>query len=1036
MNGSLPLPPVLSTKLSDFRRRVWMVKLAEGILAAASGLAVSYLLVAGLDRFFDTPAWLRGLILTAGALVPGLGLPMKWHKWVWRQRRLEDAARLLRWKFPRLGDQLLGIVELAKEDSAVSGRSERLVQAAMAQADEAVKDQDFTQAVPQAKHRQWGWAAAATGMVVVGGFIAANEAAQNALVRWLMPWRDTERYTFARIEPPPNPLVVPLAEPFVLPLNMLKESKWRSPDAVAVIDGQPDVSATMNKLPDGGKVHGTFELKFPPQKKDAEIFLKVGDVRETIVVQPRPRPELTSLNVQTKLPEYLQYKTQPVLDIRGGTVSVLKGAEATFTATASRNLTSAWIDGAPAKVEAGKLISPTSKVETDREVKFEWKDELGLTARVPVVLKVQGVGDEAPRLMARRDSLEQVVLDSEVVTFDVSASDDFGVKQMGLEWRALSDGTDATLVTTLGTKVAAAGEPEGKELSGKATFCATREDVKPQSLEIHAWAEDYLPGRDRSKSAAFVIHVLNQTDHAMWVTQQMNKWLEAAKEAYEREQQLYVTNKELRAMDAADLDRPENRRRVAQQSILESANAERLNALNNAGRQLAEHATKNPEFDAKRLESWATMLRSLQDISSKRMPNVADLLKQSADAKADAKPGQNSGGNPNPSVTQQNPSGQQDASPEAGDQKPSDPNAKPSQQSPGDQKPGDQKPSDSQTSSQSPPGEQDPNAKPSEGPKTPSAPILKQGPQDKPSGKPSETDPNAKPPAPAPAISIKDGNMFPKEEPKADDAGGGKKPPAGGSLTLPGNSLASPPGGEEKPEPSEPESSAQKPLDEGIQEQKELLEEFAKVSDQLSEILASLEASTFVKRLKAASRKQQELAGEISKRTLDAFGVVRDSSGTTLGSIPVEDQKTEVEEVVKSFLKSLFPGKAKKEEKPAIADAKPDGEREESKKDAPREEAPFVTAYAPIARGTQKSQSDVVKVIQGDLEAYFERKPTPYFKRVLGEMKDTRITEELKTVGQRAADNLSGTAIHGSEYWADTLDRWAEEMVKAAEGFT
>ena len=93
MNGSLPLPPVLSSKLSDFRRRVWVVKLAEGILAAAFGLAVSYLLVAGLDRFFDTPAWLRGLILTAGALVPGLGLPLKWHKWVWRQRRLEERTR-------------------------------------------------------------------------------------------------------------------------------------------------------------------------------------------------------------------------------------------------------------------------------------------------------------------------------------------------------------------------------------------------------------------------------------------------------------------------------------------------------------------------------------------------------------------------------------------------------------------------------------------------------------------------------------------------------------------------------------------------------------------------------------------------------------------------------------------------------------------------------------------------------------------------------------------------------------------------------
>jgi hypothetical protein len=153
------LPAILETKLSDFRRRVWVVKLAEGLLAALFGIALSYLLVFILDRFFETPGSIRLCILVAGTVTLGLGLPLKWHQWVWRQRRLEDAARLLRGKFPRLGDQLLGIVELARMDNRALGRSDRLVEAAMAQAADAVKDQDFTDAVPHARHRQWGWAA-------------------------------------------------------------------------------------------------------------------------------------------------------------------------------------------------------------------------------------------------------------------------------------------------------------------------------------------------------------------------------------------------------------------------------------------------------------------------------------------------------------------------------------------------------------------------------------------------------------------------------------------------------------------------------------------------------------------------------------------------------------------------------------------------------------------------------------------------------------------------------------------------------------
>ena len=117
------LPPILETKLGDFRRRVWAVKLAEGLFAAVFGIAVSYLLVFGLDRVWETPGWVRLGILILGGATLCLGLPLKWHTWVWRQRRLEDAARLLRRTFPQLGDQLLGIVELARMDHVAAGRS-------------------------------------------------------------------------------------------------------------------------------------------------------------------------------------------------------------------------------------------------------------------------------------------------------------------------------------------------------------------------------------------------------------------------------------------------------------------------------------------------------------------------------------------------------------------------------------------------------------------------------------------------------------------------------------------------------------------------------------------------------------------------------------------------------------------------------------------------------------------------------------------------------------------------------------------------
>ena len=912
-----PLPPILETKLADFRRRVWTVKLAEGLLAALFGIVLSFLAVFVLDRFGETPGWLRLTILVAGAATLGLGLPLKWHRWVWRQRRLEDAARLLRRTFPRLGDQLLGTVELARQDHAAAGRSERLVQAAMAQAAEAVRGKDFTGAVPQARHRQWAWAAAGAVALAVAAFGAVNHAARNAFARWLLPLGETRRYTFAKVEPLPRTLVVPYAEGFKLPVKLAAWTVWSPAEGSGTIKGQPGVTAP---LKDGG-----YALSFAPQKQDAPLAVSLGDVRKTVLIEPRPRPELAELTTRIRLPAYLQYRTEPTVAVRGGSVSVLKGAQAAFEAKASRPLAAAELDG-QAQAVAGETISTGyTPVEGDVDRKFTWRDTDGLTPRDPLVLKVHAAADEPPRIVAKRESLEQVVLDSEVVTFEVNATDDFGVKQIGLEWTGSVPGPDGK-TPVHGEKIVAVGAPEQKLLPARATFCATREGVAPQAVEIKAWTEDYLPGRAHARSGSFVLQVLNKTDHALWLTEQFGKWLEVAKETYEREQQLHETNQELRALTPEELDRPENRRRVAQQASAETANAARLDSLNQSGRSLVEQATKNDEFDAQRLETWATMLKSLKDIASHRMPSVSDLLKQTANAT----PGKlANAGNPN--------NGQN------GNTAPTQPQPK----------------ADGQ-------------------PQNPSAGTAKNGlslaqgasqpPANPQAGAP--TDPNATPRPVAPSLAVRDGGFGQPPEAPAADPNAVPKPPSKGKLTLPTNALGALADHKKKPEDDAkpPESPAQEKMENTVQEQRDLLAEFAKVSDQLSDILGSLEASTFVKRFKGASKQQMQMASRISTRTLDAFGVAHD------------------------------PPKAAE----------------------------------PIAR-TAKEQSEVVRTIQNDLDAYSQRKGDAHFKNVLKEMRQTEIVRELGRDGEKVAINLTGEGMIGSEFWADTLDRWGEEMVAASQ---
>ena len=933
------LPPILEAKLSDFRRRVWIVKLAEGLLAACFGIALSYVLVFVLDRFMETPAWLRGVLLASGAAVLGFGVPLKWHRWVWRQRRLEDAARLLRRRFPRLGDQLLGIVELARKDS-VSGRSETLVQAAMAQAAEAVKDQDFTKAVPHARHRAWAWAAGGAVALALAAFITVSDAARNALARWLMPWREVDRYTFARVDQLPKNLVVPYAEPFSLPVKLSNDTKWSPDNGTGRIKGQPEVNVSLQ--------NGSYPLAFPPQKNDVPMKISLGDVRKTLQVEPRTRPELATLTARLRLPAYLKYKTEPGIEVRGGSISVLKGSEVAFVASASRDLADAEMDGARQKVEGDKLLTNYSAVENSGERRFNWRDTLGLSPREPLVLKVQAVEDEAPRIIARRETQETVVMDSEVLSFDLSVADDFGVLRAGLEWVGEKK-SDADEKPMRGEKVAVAGEPEKRQMDARATFCATRESVAPQTLQVRAWAEDYLPGRKRAYSQSFILHILNKQDHALWLTEQFAKWLQVARESYEREQQLHQTNKELRELSAADLDRPENRRKVMQQAASERANADRLDNLTQLGKSLVEQATHNPEFEAKRLESWASMLKDLRNIAAQRMPSVADLLKQSSNAATKSMASSNPG------------------KPAPGDQKPQ---PSTSQNSSGKPSPGEQKPqqSPSQNSSGKPPegGEQKP------GDSKPSAPQVTSGEQNPSSDPPKPSDPNAEKKPAVPSIADNEKGFFKPEDKKPEDTA---KPPSssGGKLGLPQTTLGAAPS-EKKPEDeSPPESPAQDKMQKAVAEQRDLLAEFAKVADQLSELMASLEASTFVKRLKFASRSQMTVASDLNSKTLSAFGLER--------------------------------------------------------KDVNPEPAAHVDAIA----GREKDQSEVVRVIQSDLEAYYQRRQDERFKNIIEQMKKSEIVGALLRTGDQTGVNLSGRSIASSEFWADTLDRWAEELVSASE---
>lgn len=875
--NSLRLPESLESQLHAFRRLVRQIKLAEAFLGAIFGVMAAFLLLFAVDRLFETPDVARYVLFGACVLACAI-IPVAMHRWIWKQRTLEQLARLLARRYPHFGDELLGIIELAHNDSE-QARSRVLVQAAIEQVSRDAGRRDLSDAVPNPRHKLWAGLVAAPLVAVVALAVLFPEAATNAWTRLLAPWSDAERYTFTQVEALPERLVVPHGEPFEVALRLSEQTVSRPEEAAVRWENQPPVAAPL--------ADDKYNFELPPQLEPGTLHVRVGDARKHLPVEPRLRPELTAIVADYSLPKYLGREKPVHKDVRGGVISLVKGSDVKFTATATRALATATVDGQPQTPAGEKVASPTVNVNGSRVVQFEWQDDAGLAGKEPFKLTLTGQDDEAPTLSCEDLPRHKVVLDTETLIFKVKARDDFGVRQVGIEWKGLPD--VAIAKPAKGERMLSAGGHEMEEMEVSGAFSARNLGIEPQPIELRVFADDYLPGRKRVYSPVFTLYVLNAEQHAIWLTEQLSKWHRQALEVRDRELQLHETNKQLRDLTDAELDQPDNRRRIEAQSSAERANGRRLSNLVLSGEDLVKQAARNPEFGVGHLETWAEMLQILKDISANRMPSVADLLKQAAQSPSQAAAG---------SKTKQ--AGQnRDTAGGKGSQAPTEP-------------------------------------------KKEKPPV------------PSVTDHE----------SSQLGGGKKKEEDPTDDKPSKPKDPR---LTLAQTTLTGP-GGKKKPAGDAPPREA---VDEAVRQQQDLLAEFERIADELNRVLANLEGSTLVKRLKAASRLQYSVAGRMS-----------DQIGETFGAVPTNINR-----------------------KPA-----------ETLSDLSKQEA---------------QSSENVSLIMDDMHAYFERRNYVKFKTVLDEMRKLDVVGELRQLSDDIRKE-TGVSIAQCEYWSDTLDRWAEDLVDPA----
>lgn len=875
-HAQLELPESLRLQLHAFRRQVWTIKLIEAVCAAIFGVLAAFLITFLLDRFFDTPAGLRLCIFVAAVLGCFL-VPLVLYRWIWRHRRLDQLARLLSRKHPSVGDQLLGIIELVHSESE-QARSLALCDAAVKQVAATAQQRDFSDSVPNPKHRR---RAVMAGLMVVVAAVLLGlwpAAATNAWARLMTPWKEIPRYTFAAVEPLPDRMVVPHGEPFTVSVKLAANSEWRPARGEVQLDRQPPQMAVLRD--------GHYQFELPSQINPGWLTVRIGDLRKTVLIDPTLRPELISVLANVGLPEYLGHPEPLAKDVRGGSISLVKGSHAKFVATASRELSSAQVDGQPQAPSGAKIFSPAATLEESRKLEFQWQDRFGLAGKEPFILSITGRDDEAPSLACEDIPRQKVVLDSEVLSFKMKAQDDFGVKQVGIEWQGIDN--VAVKNPAKGDRILAAGDKQKDLLELVGTFSALSLGIEPQPIQVRLFVEDYFPGRERVYSPTYTFYVLNPDQHAIWLTEMLSRWHRQSLEVRDQELNLHETNKQLRELSPSELDQPETRKRIESQAAAERTNGRRLSNLVVSGEELVRQATRNPQFGVGHLEKWAEMLQILKDISANRMPSVADLLKQASQA---------------PQLAANSPSND---SKRAGEVRASTAGS-PSQNSEGDQK------------------------------KSPKVPSI---------------------------VDVESSQGSPKKDSSDQPPSDSKGSPR---LGLPTTTLL----GGVKGNNACP---AGQKVEEAVIQQQDLLAEFEKIADELNRVLANLEGSTLVKRLKAASRLQDSVAKRLGDHANNAIG------------------------------------------------------------NAYYATEPQAKLFNELAMQEAKSSGDV-STIMDDMQSYFERRRFMQFKTVLDDMRKEDVIGGLRQL----SDDLpkeAGLSIAQCEFWCDTLDRWAEDLVDPASGGT
>jgi hypothetical protein len=622
------LPEGLRRQFAHVSRRLWSAETAMAGCVAVGALVLSYLGLFLSDRCLDTPVWLR---LTAG--IAGLGAVLSagyWWTARWLLKPRDSLARAVHVQrfYRRLGDRLLGVVELADERARPADFSPALYRAAIQQVAAEAAEFDFGNTVNLRPAKSSVTALLGLLALSLLPLLLVPAAGWNSFRRWIAPTAAIDRYTLVALEELPRQQIVPHGEPFDVECAVRYRSFWRPTRAFCRYAGQDRIEATVQ----GGRLR----FRVPGQTQRGLLRVQLGDAQRQLPVLPTYRPSLQQLSATIDLPKYLGYS--PVdEEIQTGSLAVLEGSRVAFQGKASRALTAAGLEigdqkPQPLAVQGDTFSSAALELGAASACVFTWRDQLGLDNSVPWRLAIQPRKDAPPEPELPDLQRENSVLATDVIEVKAVARDDFGVRDLGLNWDRASD-SPATNRSARQTFLVPAESRQQRQLQETFRFSPALLNIPPDTtIELQAWARDFFPGRPPATTPVYRVYVLGNAQHAEMVRANLESLLSHLEEVTRLEEKIAGDTRELKDRDKPAAD--DTASRLAQTAAEQTRNATMLDQIAQGGGKLLLEAMKNPAFSEDTLREWTRKFQDLQGLARGPMPRAAGTLQSAGQSPA------------------------------------------------------------------------------------------------------------------------------------------------------------------------------------------------------------------------------------------------------------------------------------------------------------------------------------------------------------------------------------------------------------------